>query len=238
MRISSGRLNEIGSWTLVLCALLTTILVVRREFAGDAVGATTINPPASYDPREVDVDGWQAALGGGIRFGRADAPVQVVEFADFQCPYCASFEATVSTVRSKYPDHVAFTFAHYPLPQHSLAESAARASECADIQGRFEEMRSLLFTRQRTFGSVPWTDFAKDVGILDLEQFDVCVNDTRPVERIERGKKVGVEIGVRGTPTIIVNGWRLPLPPTAEQFDEIVRNVMDGRPPVEGIDFI
>ena len=87
---------------------------------------------------------WRDALAAGIRLGPADAPVQVVEFADFQCPYCARFELTVKTVREKYPDQVAFTFAHMPLPQHGFAESAARAAECADSQGRFEAMRVAL----------------------------------------------------------------------------------------------
>ncbi len=99
-------------------------------------------------------------------------------------------------------------------------------------------MRSLLFEKQQAFGSVPWTDFAKQVGIPDIKQFDACVNDTRPVERVEKGKKLGEEMGVRGTPTIIVNGWKLPVLPSSEDFDKIVKNVMQGRPPAADIDFL
>lgn len=226
MRIDKTGLREISSWILVLCVVLTTFLVVRREFIASSAAMTATAPEATY------IDGWQRALTVGTRSGSADAPVQVVEFADFQCPYCARFEATVQVIREKYPDKVAFTLIHVPLPQHSFAESAARVAECAHAQGSFDAMRSLLFEKQRVFGLVPWTDFAKQVGIADVEQFDVCVNDTRPVEQIEQGKKLAEEMGVRSTPTVIVNGWRLPIPPSSKDFDKIVENVVAGKAPL------
>jgi protein-disulfide isomerase len=224
-----GRLSGFASWTLVFCAFLTTILVVRREFFSEASPVPTANP---IKRQAVHVDEWQEVLAAGIRLGSADALVQVVEFADFQCPGCARYEATVRKIRDKYPgDEVAFTFAHYPLIYHDSAESAARAAECAHVQGRFEAMRSLLFQRQQVFGSVPWTDFARQVSVPDIEQFDACVNDTRPLQRVEQGKTLGDAIGVRATPTIIVNGWMVPGLPSPEDFDEIVNNIVDGRPP-------
>lgn len=234
MRIDRRRLSEISSWILVFCAVLTTILVVRREFeqGSTATAATTPKRQAIY------VDGWQDALTVGIPSGSADAPVQVVEFADFECPYCAHFEATVRAIRDKYPDQVAFTLVHFPLPQHSFAESAARVAECAYTEGRFEAMRSLLFEKQQVFGVVPWTDFAKQAGILDVKQFDACVNDMGPVERIEQGKKVAEDMGVRGTPTIIVNGWKLPVTPSSEDLEKIVKNVRNGRSPAADMDFL
>jgi protein-disulfide isomerase len=214
----------------VFCALSTTFLVVRREFSQSST-ATAAEPEAIY------LDGWEDALAAGIRAGSANAPVQVVEFADFQCPYCAHFEEIVRTTREKYAKQVAFTLVHYPLPQHSYAETAARAAECADMQGSFEAIRSLLFEKQQAFDSAPWMDFATQVGIPDIEEFDACVNDTGTMERVDRGKQLAQRFGVRGTPTIIVNGWKLPLPPSSEDFDKIVKNVADGRPPTEDIDF-
>ena len=184
MNIDRGKVSEIVSWVLVACALLTTILVVRGEFVQESTttAATATEWQATY------VDEWEDALTVGIRAGSADAPIQVVEFTDFQCPYCARFEATVRTIRAKYPDRVAFTFAPYPLYYHEFAETAERVAECAHLQGRFEAMRSLLFEKQQEFGSVPWTDFANQAGIENISLFDVCVNDTEPMDRIERSK--------------------------------------------------
>jgi protein-disulfide isomerase len=228
MGMDKARLSDIGTWVVVVCALLSTILVVRREFSQ----GSTVTGEATY------VEDWQEAFAVGIRSGSPSAPVQIVEFADFECPFCAQFEATVRAVHDKYQDQVAFTFAHFPLAMHSFAEPAARAAECADLQGRFQVVRTALFQRQRTFGSVPWTDLAKQAGIPDVEQFDKCVADTRPLERIEQGKRLGQKLGILGTPTIIVNGWKLPVPPSLEDLQKIVENVLKGRPPAEDIEFI
>jgi len=173
-----------------------------------------------------------------LRAGETDAPVQVVEFADFECPYCARFEETVRTIRARYPDEVAFTFVHFPLTMHSFAEPAARAAECADLQGGFEVVRTVLFQKQQAFGSVRWTDLAKQAGISDPAQFDECMADTRPVERIEQGRRLRDSLGVRGTPTIIVNGWKLPMPPSSEDLDKMVKNVLKGGSPVEDMEFV
>lgn len=188
--------------------------------------------------KAIYVDGWEDALAVGIRSGSADAPVQIVEFADFQCPYCARFETTVQAVRDSYPEQVAFTFAPFPLPYHDHAETAQRVAECAYSQGRFDEMRSLLFSKQQAFGSVAWTDLAMQVGIEDVSRFDACVGATEPLERIEQSRLIADNLGVRGTPTIIVNGWKLPVTPSSEHFDKMVRNVVEGRSPVAGIDFL
>jgi hypothetical protein len=91
--------------------------------------------------------------------------------------------------------------------------------------------------KQQAFGSVPWTDFARQAGILDVEQFDTGVNDTGPFERLEQSKKLGDELGVRGSPTVLVNGWKLPVTPSVEMFDTIVTNVVEGRSPVADLDF-
>jgi protein-disulfide isomerase len=97
-------------------------------------------------------------------------------------------------------------------------------------------MRSVLFERHREFGLVPWGNFAEQVGISDIRQFDACINDTRPVDRIERGKELADRMHIRGTPTIIVNGWQLPKAPSLEDFDRIVKNVLAGRPPTADMD--
>lgn len=223
-----GKLAEISSWVLVFCALLTTGIVTTREIRQNA------KPLAIR--KAVYVEGWQEALDIGMRWGAADAPVQVVEFADFQCPFCARFEATVRTTLDRYPTQIAFTLVHFPLPDHDFSETAARAAECASLQGAVK-MRSLLFERQQGFGSVLWSGLAREAGVSNIEQFDECVNDARPLTRIEQGKKLGDRLSVKGTPTIIINGWKMPVPPSPEHFDKILKNVAAGRKPMADLDF-
>lgn len=219
--MDSRRVSEIGSWVLVVCALVITGLVVRRESAR----APTTTQPAT---EPVYVEGWEDALSVGTRSGAATAPIQVVEFADFQCPACARFDATVRAVLEKHSDSVAFTLVHFPIPFHTSAEAAARSAECAHRQGRFDAMRSLLFEKQELIGSVSWTEFGKEAGIPDVQKFGACVSSTEPLEQVESGKKLGQRLNVRGTPTILVNGWKLPFTPSPGDFDKIVAGTAGG----------
>lgn len=219
------KLTQVSAWVLTVCAVLSTIAVVHREFASNPAASAAI--ALNQEPRYVE--GWREALTIGLRAGSADAPLEVVEFADFQCPYCAKFEKTLEEVRAKYPDQVSVTLVHLPIPYHDFAESAARVAECAHAQGRFEEMRPLLFNQQQAFGLVPWTEFARQANISDVEQFDLCVADSRPVARIELGKRLAEKMDVRGTPTVLVNGWKWPRVPTFEDFEQTLRNIADGK---------
>ena len=220
------KISEISSWVLVVCAVVTTGLVVSREFAQGA-GVTEPKREPVY------LEGWEDALAIGTRSGSATAPVQVIEFADFQCPACARFDATVQTVLEKHKNNVAFTVVHFPLPFHDSAEAAARTAECARSQGRFDAMRSLLFKKQELIGSVPWAEFGKEAGIADMPLFEACASDTRPLEQVEKGKKLGERMNVRGTPTILVNGWKLPFTPAPEDFDNLVKAVARGQSPAD-----
>ena len=98
-------------------------------------------------------------------------------------------------------------------------------------------MRALLFEKQKAFGAELWTEFAVQAGIEDIEQFDECVNDTTPLERIERSKKLADKFGIQGTPTIIVNGWKMPAPPSPWNFDEIVQTVVEDGLTIADVDF-
>lgn len=233
MQFNKINLTNAIAAILVFSALLTTILFVKRELTRSATPTAT-----NQDWSAIYADGWQEALSIGIRVGNANAPVQIVIFEDFQCPHCARFDSIVKIIRDKYPDEVAFTFAPYPLPYHDFAESAQHVAECAHAQGRFEVMRSLLFEKQADFGSIAWTSFAGQAKIEDISRFDSCVNAPDSLGQIEQSKIIADRFGVRGTPTIFVNGWKLPVTPSSEAFDKMVTNVVEGRPPPEDIDFL
>jgi protein-disulfide isomerase len=216
--------------TLVACAVTTTALVIHREFGAPAMASSQ----ASTQRREYIRD-WRAQLGHGVRLGSTSAPIQLIEFADFECPYCGDFHKQLKGLREQYPAQVSITYVHFPLQGHRFALPAARASECAGEQGRFEAMYDQLFEGQDSFGLKPWNDYAIAAGVPDLAAFDACTKRTEAVPRIEEGKQLGAKLDVKGTPTLIVNGWMLGRPPSREELDAMVKAVLAGKSPVTAL---
>ena len=139
--------------------------------------------------------------------GRADAPVTLVEFSDYQCPFCQRFFATtLSALKKHYVDtgKVRYVFRDFPLDQmHPQARKAAEAAHCAGEQGKYWEMHEVLFQNQRTLAPPQLTVHARTVGV-DGSKFDECLSSGRHAARVERGLADGAAVGVQGTPTFVV----------------------------------
>lgn len=209
--------------TLLACALITTSLVAYQQFFARQL-------PQAQKP--IFVANWQTQLEKFRRLGPADAQVQLIEFADYECPYCASFHATLDALRKRYPRQVAVYLIHHPLPGHRFAEKAARAAECAGAQGHFEAMHASLFNHQNALGLKPWGELADEAGVPDLVLFESCIESAEPIRLLLEGKEFADQLGVRGTPTVIVNGWQLGQPPTAKELDRMVKLILAGKSPV------
>jgi protein-disulfide isomerase len=216
--------NWVPTLTLVLCALITTGLVVRREFAAPKAASRQL-PTAEPE----FIKNWQSALVRGVKLGSPSAPIQLIEFADFECPYCGSFHGTLRALRERYPTQVTLTYVHFPLPMHRFALSASRVAECAGEQGRFEAMYDQLFDGQASLGVKPWSDYAIAAGVPNLSSFDLCIKKTAIVPRIEEGQQLGAQLDVKATPTLIVNGWKLGRPPSLDELDAMVKAVLAGK---------
>jgi len=93
-------------------------------------------------------------------------------------------------------------------------------------------MRDELFERQDDFGLKPWSDFAAAAGVSHLAAFDDCIKRTDPIPRVEEGRALGRKFDVRGTPTIIINGWKLGRPPTLDELDHMIKAILAGKSPV------
>jgi protein-disulfide isomerase len=219
--------DSVATTTLVVCALVVTVLLVRREFFAPA------QTPAQAEQRPAFIKEWRANLVKGIRMGSGQAPVQIMEFADFECPFCASFHKDARALRQRYPVQVALIFVHFPLPMHRFAEPAARAAECAGDQGRFEAMYDLLFEQQDKFGLKPWSEFATEAGVADATAFDACIKRTDPIPHVADGKALGNQLDVQGTPTVVINGWKLGRPLTLDEMDHMVKLILVGKQPVD-----
>ena len=140
--------------------------------------------------------------------GPADAPVTLVEYGDFQCPYCGKAHPIVKEVQARMGDRLRFVFRHFPITtSHTYAEQAAEAAEAAGAQGKFWEMHDVLFENQRRLADEDLRRYAERVG-LDLERFDADMAGHAYAERVREDFMGGVRSGVNGTPSFYINGAR------------------------------
>jgi len=157
--------------------------------------------------------------------GQKDAPIQIVEFADFQCPFCAASELELSLILKKYDGKVLLAFRHFPLPMHPQAMPAAEASECAREQGKFWEMHDLIFVNQEKLNNHSYRRFAEQLEV-NLTQFDICMSEHRYAEFILNDRTEGQSYGVTGTPTFFINGravvGSIDLPNFQRVIDEVL----------------
>jgi protein-disulfide isomerase len=141
--------------------------------------------------------------------GPEGAPVTIVEFSDYQCPFCHRAEAVVQQVLERYPEEVRFVYRHFPLDRiHPQARPAAEAAVCAEEQGRFWEYHERLFAEGAEYDEASLARYAAEVE-LDLEAFQACREQDATRQRVEDDVAAGRAVGVTGTPAFFVNGIRL-----------------------------
>jgi len=192
-------LADAATGVLVACAVVITGLAVRREL-GSAAPA-----PTPYTVQMRSVPNWRS-YAEGQRIGPADARVKIVEFSDFQCPYCRTMSGRLRAIQEAHPGKVALLYRHFPLSYHPHARPAAHASVCAEAQGRFADFHDLLFARQDSLGSVAWSRIAADAGVADLPEFERCLTSESTHARVESDVQAAARLGISGTPTLLVNG--------------------------------
>jgi len=155
--------------------------------------------------------------------GNPEAPVTVVEFSDFQCPYCVRARPTVNRVREAYGDRVRWAFRHFPLDFHAQAEKAGEAAACAGEQGRFWEMHDLLWENPAKLQVADLKAHATKLG-LDAARFGQCLDAGRHSGLVEADLRAGQGYGVSGTPAFFVNGRPLV---GAQPFDAFAQVIDD-----------
>ena len=149
--------------------------------------------------------------GNGPSFGPADAKVTVVEYSDFECPFCSRAATVVQQLKKKYADRVRFVFRQYPLPMHQNASLAAEASLAAHAQGKFWQLHDKMFQNQRALDRASLEKYAEEVG-LNMVEFRAALDKHTHRPTVQADTKLGEEIGVNGTPTMLVNTKRVPNP--------------------------
>ena len=131
----------------------------------------------------------------------------------------------VRRAEKKYGDRVSHTFIHYPVLSHRFALSAGRAAECANNQDKFAAFVDVIFAKQDSLGLKTWIEYAREAGVSDTARFSSCSLDTAPIRRVETGRQLGERNRLTGTPTVIVNGWRLPGTPSEARLFSLIDSV-------------
>ena len=181
------------------------------------VAPDTQVPNAPLEKQDVKYD-------GAPILGEEDAPVTMVEFSDFQCPYCARFfEQTFPQLKENYikTGKVKLAFRHLPLSFHQYAQKTAEASECANEQGKFWEYHDTVFSNQDQLSDTILSIWAGEIG-LDVKKFDDCLESGKYKEKVQADSNDAGSYGVSGTPSFFVNGKLLVGAQPYEAFQQVI----------------
>ncbi len=207
---------------VAVMSVVALVFVLDFLFSGKTAGALAANnpqqqvaqqqptdqqptdqqPPAqpSNPPKAVD-------LAKDHIWGNKNAKVTLIEYSDFECPYCARHYDTVKQIQQAYPNNIRIVYRHFPLSFHPNAQKAAEASECASVQGKFWEMHDKIFEANKAgkMGIDQWKQDAKDLK-LDTAKFNKCLDDGEMASVVAADQAEASNAGVSGTPATFVNG--------------------------------
>jgi protein-disulfide isomerase len=191
------------------------------DATGAAAGGRPL-PPRAEAPQNPDPSKRYAVDPGSAPIrGRKDAPVTIVAFSDFQCPFCARVNPTLAQINQAYPEKVKIAFKHLPLRIHPDAPAAHAAAESAHRQGKFWEMYDKIFANQREIKPDKLREYAKELG-LDLVNFDKDVASPDVKKRIDSDSQEAEKLGVSGTPAFFINGRYLSGAQPFESFKKVI----------------
>lgn len=196
----------------------------KRDKTEEYVATLTKNMPVEVyfkKPKiQVNVD-----VGDAPVWGNSDAKVTIVEFSDFQCPFCSRAADTVGELKKKYGGKVKIAFRHFPLPMHAQARPAAEASMCVYDQNKdkFWKFHDLVFQNQQHLDAADLDKYAKQIGV-DAKKFTECVTSKKFAAFVQKEMDYGNKVGVKSTPTFFINGelvsGALPLKDFSDIIDE------------------
>jgi len=204
-------------------AVLSSVTLVARMLRGSQASADArLASTAAAQHVNRTIKDWRSLKQGSGWIGDSTAPVTIVEFADFQCPYCRRFFSTEQTIRAKHPRDVAILFRNLPLSYHRFAMPAAVAAQCAAQQGRFERYHDVLFSLKQPLDSVSFARLAVEAGVPDTARFVSCTRDTLSARIVQSDVDTAKRIGARGTPTLIIDGLMLASMPTPDSLEKLI----------------
>lgn len=194
----------------------------RQNLIQSYIAKLTKNNPVEvyFKKPRMDV---QVEVGNAPTFGKPDAKVTVIEFSDFQCPFCARAADTVNELKKKYGSKIRIAFKHFPLPMHREARPASEAAQCINDQGsdKFWKYHDILFKNMDKLDNASLEKYAKDAG-ADVAKFKECFEGKKYAQHVQADLDQGDKVGVKSTPTFFVNGQIINGAVPIEAFSEII----------------
>lgn len=203
---STGRLDEIRVAVVEAKDALSNLQV-----AAAPGGRKGLDPNKRYSVETKD----------SPAIGPETAPVTIVEFSDFQCPFCKRVDPTLNRIKEEYGDDVRIVFKHMPLSIHPQAKGAHAAAEAAHLQGKFWEMHDEIFKNQRQMSADTFLSYAKLID-LDIARFQKDVKSSAVLKKVEADTAEAAKLGVTGTPAFFVNGRFLSGAQPFESFKRLI----------------
>lgn len=231
MKNQKGKIDTPTAIVIAGLLIALGIYVSNRGFSlpqkneqGTPAGIATTPELAPVGPIEVDVENEPT-------IGDDNAPVTIVEFTEYQCPFCKRYvDETFSQIKENYIDtgKVKYVIRDFPLPFHGNAQKASEAANCADDQGKYWEYHEKLFAEQETWSEkgsdeaiAAFKDYAKNLG-LETVEFGKCLDEDAYKDEIDQDLADGQNYGVSGTPSFFINGYLLVGAQPYEAFEQMI----------------
>lgn len=161
-------------------------------------------------------------------YGNSNAPIELVEYGDYQCPHCGRAYPIVKNIQGRFGDSLKFVFRNFPLTKiHPQAKIASVATEAAARQGKFWEMHDIIFENQKRLHNTAIMEYAGQVG-LDLQQFTRDLDDAELIRKVEADFENGLRSGVNATPTFFINGEKYAYTWDEETLEQYIRAKIQG----------
>jgi len=212
---------------LILCGITFAGGIFLGFLGGTLLSKGNDVQPVQVQPQvqkryDIPVDGFPS-------IGPDEAPIVIVEFSDFQCPYCARFhDQALQPLLDAYPGKIRFVYRHLPLTSiHSAAFQAAEASMCAHEQGAFWPYHDEIYDNQAKLGIELYVQIAADLG-LDLESFSTCLENEDYKDLVQSDVDFAVNLGVRSTPTFFINGLAFVGAQPLDAFRQVIDSELSG----------
>lgn len=206
-------------------------VVVEADTADEQV-AQVDNQPDEGDTGQQEFRRYDVSEDDDPVLGSEDAAITLIEFSDFECPYCTRWHTEVfDRIREDYPDQVRFVYRDFPLKSiHPNAVPAAEAANCANEQDMFWEFSEKLFIGELGLSSEAYLEYASQLD-LDLEEFEKCIEEGRYSQEVEDDYQYASQLGVQSTPTFFLNGIPLIGAQPYEVFKDVIERELAGELP-------
>lgn len=215
------------TWFIALMTGGAATLFISIIFLSDISGQFNAADGESVKktPDAVSGEKQSAFLDGAPYKGDKKARIQVVEFSDFQCPFCREAVGILKDVFAEFPDAVYFQYRHFPIErEHPFAYGAAEASMCARDQGKFWEYHDILFQNQGDLSDLALNGYARTLG-LDMQKFSKCVESRAYAPLVQKDFNDGLALGVKATPTFFINGRKIEGVLPAKMWKQLIKEL-------------